>query len=62
MRKLGRMLLEDGVITKEQLATALRQQENQNGIIGTILLTFGFINEEILKKYLKKQREEQHVR
>ncbi len=62
MRKLGRMLLEDGVITKEQLATALRHQENQNGIIGTILLTFGFINEEILKKYLKKQREEQHVR
>ncbi len=62
MRKLGKMLLEDGVITKEQLATALRHQEQQNGLLGIILLNFGFITEKVLLEYLDKQKEEAHVR
>lgn len=62
MRKLGQMLLEDGVITKEQLATALRHQEQQNGLLGIILLNFGYITEKVLLEYLDMQKSEATTR
>lgn len=54
---LGEMLLEEGVITREQLDKALEVQKNEGGLIGIILVTQGAITEQVLVKYLALQAE-----
>ena len=54
---LGELLLENGVISQEQLQSALEIQKNEGGLIGIILINQGFINEQTLVKYLAIQAE-----
>ncbi|HOE21001.1 MAG TPA: hypothetical protein PKJ69_08590 [Spirochaetota bacterium] len=54
---LGEILVEDAVITKEQLNEALAIQKRDGGLIGIILMNLGYINEPTLVKYLALQAE-----
>ena len=47
---LGEMLVENGVITQEQLNKALEVQHSEGGLIGIILVSQGIISEQKLKK------------
>lgn len=53
--KLGTLLSEAGVITREQLEEALQAQVMFGGRIGTNLIELGFITEEFLAQFLSKQ-------
>ena len=55
---LGQLLIENHIITKEQLETAANIQKMDGGLIGIILVTEGVINETTLVKYLAIQAEE----
>ena len=52
-RRLGELLVERGLITSEQLETALAaQKKEEHGRIGSILVQLGYISEEELLKFL----------
>lgn len=53
--KLGQLLINNNVITKEQLKEALEVQKKEGGRIGSILVKLGFLNEEKLAEFLSKQ-------
>ncbi len=53
-RRLGELLLEEGVITEKQLQTALDLQKKTGGLIGSILIQTKAITPLILIKYLAK--------
>ncbi len=53
--RLGEMLLEYGIITREQLTLALKSQAQAGGYIGSILEDLGFLNESSLLDFLSKQ-------
>ncbi|MCL1832923.1 MAG: hypothetical protein FWG49_00315 [Leptospirales bacterium] len=52
---LGEMLVENGVITKEQMNKAIEIQQNEGGLIGIILVSQGIISEQKLVEYLAMQ-------
>ncbi len=52
---LGEMLVENGVITQEEMEKALDIQKNEGGLIGIILVSQGIITEQILVEYLALQ-------
>lgn len=54
-KRIGEMLMDDGIITKEQLEQALDIQKKDGAMLGAILVELAFIDEEILLDYLKKQ-------
>ncbi len=54
-RLLGDLLVEGGEITKEQLDKAITLQKNSGGMLGIILKDMGFIDDQILVKYISKQ-------
>lgn len=53
--KLGQMLVKAGVITREQLESALNAQRDQGGRLGLNLVRMNLINEEDLNNYLSRQ-------
>jgi len=52
---LGEMLVENGVISREQMDQALEIQERDGGLIGIILVSEGMITEQTLVEYLALQ-------
>ncbi len=54
---LGEILIENNVITKEQLDKAIEVQKQEGGLIGIILVNLGYIDEPTLVKYLARQAE-----
>ncbi|NLV68696.1 MAG: hypothetical protein GXY14_13585 [Spirochaetes bacterium] len=52
---LGEMLVENKVITQEQLDRALEVQTSEGGLIGIILVSQGVITEQTLVEYLARQ-------
>jgi len=54
-RRLGQIMLVEGIITPAQLEQALVAQQNGGARIGQILLRLGFITEEKLARVLGKQ-------
>ena len=54
-KRLGELLMEDGVLTKEALDEALLFQKRQGGLIGKILISCGYITEENLVAALGRQ-------
>jgi type IV pilus assembly protein PilB len=52
---LGKMLINDGILSEEQLATALDRQRKTRDRLGHILLDMRLIDEEVLLKYLGQQ-------
>lgn len=53
-KKIGELLLEEGLIDNEQLSTALAHQRNWGGRIGEIVVKLGFVSEEKLLDFLSK--------
>ena len=53
--RLGDLLIEQNVLTKEQLAQALQMQKGTNKKIGEILVEEGFITEEMIARALEAQ-------
>ena len=52
---IGEMLLEEGIITKEQLKDALEEQKRTGTKIGEILIKMRYISKEILWTFLGYQ-------
>lgn len=55
-KRLGEILIEEGVISEEQLVHALSESKRQNMPLGSTLYALGFITLEKLKKTLQKQQ------
>ena len=53
--RLGDLLIEQNVLTKEQLTQALQMQKGTNKKIGEILVEEGFITEEMIARALEAQ-------
>lgn len=54
-KRLGEILIEDGVLTQENLQEALEQQKKAGGLIGQILIRLGYISEEDLIAAVARQ-------
>jgi type IV pilus assembly protein PilB len=54
-KKLGNFLVRDGLITAEQLESALQEQKANGGMLGSNLVKMGFIEEAELMEFLSKQ-------
>ncbi len=54
-RKIGEILIEDGLLSKVHLEEALAYQEEKGGLIGQILIEKKFVDEESLIGALGKQ-------
>jgi hypothetical protein len=55
---LGRLLIERGVITEEQLTTALRVQREKGGMLGEILTSRGWVTPLSIAAAVAKQKAE----
>jgi len=55
-KRLGELLLRDGVITQEQLTAALRRQKRTGESLGEILMSEGAVSREIVEIYLREQK------
>lgn len=53
--RLGELLVENGVITKAQLDTALTRQKDHGQKLGRVLVDLGYVNEEQYLSYLSQQ-------
>jgi type IV pilus assembly protein PilB len=53
--KLGQILLNNNLITEDQLIKAIEQQKKDGGRIGSNLIKLGFLTEESLVEFLSKQ-------
>ena len=56
-KRLGEILIENGLLTKKELKAALKIQKNEGGLIGQILLKNGFVNEGDIANALTQQEE-----
>ena len=54
MREIGKKLLEEGIITEEQLDRALTRQHGKGARLGENLVALGFITESDLEKYFRR--------
>ncbi len=54
-KKLGAMLVEEELITEEQLQRALEQQLTHGGRLGSNLIQLGMVEEEELRNFLARQ-------
>ena len=54
-KRLGEILVEDGILSKENLQKALDHQKESGGMIGQILVRLGYITEENLVAALGRQ-------
>ncbi len=54
-RKIGEILIEDGLLTPEQLDEALEHQKTHGGLLGQILIEKEFVSEDHLISALGKQ-------
>lgn len=54
-KRLGDLLVEEGVISNDQLMAALKNQKIKGIKLGASLIDLGYINEEQLLKFLAKQ-------
>jgi len=55
-RRLGELLLKDGLITQSDLNRALRRQKRTGEKLGSILVSEKMISPEVLERYLTEQR------
>jgi type IV pilus assembly protein PilB len=54
-KKLGKLLIENGIISEEQLSEALRRQKERGGYIGQNLVDMGYTTEEEIVSCLTVQ-------
>jgi type IV pilus assembly protein PilB len=51
-KRLGDLMIEQGLITDEQLQLALQEQKKTGELLGSVLFSLGFINQKDLYKFL----------
>ena len=56
-KRLGERLLEAGYLSQSQLDLALREQKRHGGLIGHVLVSLGFVPQEILSAFVAKEAE-----
>ena len=54
-KKLGELLVERGLVTKDQLELALADQKKSGGLLGEILVGWGYTTEESIVQVLSSQ-------
>jgi len=54
-KKLGEILIDDNIITPQQLEHAMEEQKKQGGFLGKILTDMKFVDQITLVKYLSQQ-------
>jgi type IV pilus assembly protein PilB len=54
-KKIGELLLENNLITKQQLEEALKIQKKEKGFLGKILIRLDYIKEDDMVGYLMEQ-------
>jgi type IV pilus assembly protein PilB len=54
-KRLGDILISEGVITKEQLSESINLQQKEGGKLGEVLLRLGYVSEEQIVIALSKQ-------
>ena len=54
-KKLGELLLEEGLIEPEQLNRALDEQRHGGERVGAVLIKLGYISEDVLVEFLSRQ-------
>ena len=54
-KRLGEILIEDGILSPESLDEALNHQKKEGGLIGQILIRLGYVTEEELIAAVGKQ-------
>ena len=54
-KKIGELLVQEGLITGEQLARALDEQQQSGEKIGSALIKLGFINDDVLVEFIARQ-------
>lgn len=54
-KKLGELLIEEGLIDELQLSSAIGHQKNWGGKLGSALVELGFLREEDIAKVLEEQ-------
>ena len=54
-RRLGRLLLDEGVVSEEELVLILEEQERSGGRLGDILLAHGWVNAQTLTRVLSRR-------
>lgn len=59
--RLGDLLLNEGIITNDQLKIALIEQKTSGDQLGRILVTLGFVSEEILRDLLGESLGQQSI-
>jgi len=57
-KKICELLLEDNIITRDEMDKAVSLQKEEGGKIGSILIRLGLIDNKTLIKYLDKQLEQ----
>ncbi|HEK86634.1 MAG TPA: hypothetical protein ENO29_09820 [Candidatus Aminicenantes bacterium] len=57
-KRLGELMLKDGVISQAELSAALRKQKRTGETLGEILVTDGVISPQVLEVYLRQQKNE----
>ncbi|MES9843048.1 MAG: ATPase, T2SS/T4P/T4SS family [Candidatus Sedimenticola sp. PURPLELP] len=53
--QLGDLLIDKGILTKDQLSIALTEQKRQNKPLGQVLVQIGFISESVIRDVLGDQ-------
>ncbi len=53
MNQLGSRLIQEGLITEQELCEALERQQQQGGRIGQNLVDLGFVKEEDLQRFFQ---------
>lgn len=54
-KKLGELLLQEGLIEAEQLNRALEEQRHGGERVGAVLIKMGYLSEEVLVEFLSRQ-------
>ena len=55
IQKIGEMLVNEGLVTLEQLNQALEAQQQSGDLLGSILIRLGFVEESVMVEFLSKQ-------
>jgi len=56
-KQLGEMLMEKGLISRDQLKQALRVQQEKGGLIGEILIALGYVKNQDISWAVERQKE-----
>lgn len=60
-KRLGEILVDDGIITAAQLQRALTVQKEKNGFLGQILVDLGFVTQDVVVSTLVRQCKIPHL-